>query len=277
MGIDGPYVRRGPFLFLSSTRSTMPPQSIDEVLDRLDRIIAEARRTDDPLGYFAALYRDVTARVASTIEDGGFQDGPRMERLDVVFANRYFEALEARGTEAGPPRAWQRTFAAADRWRPLILQHLLLGMNAHINLDLGIAALEIAPASGLQDLKTDFMRINQILGSMVEAVQQRLARVSPWVGVLDQLGGKVDEAISNFSLVRARRDAWSFAARLASLEGSRRGQVIEAKDRATARRTDAILRPGGLLLVPVLVVIRLRETDDVASGIEALSRTSPAA
>ena len=255
----------------------MPPQSIDEVLDHLDRIITDARRTDDPLGYFAALYRDVTARVASTIEDGGFQDGPRMERLDVVFAHRYFEALEARGPGAGPPRAWRRTFAAADRWRPLVLQHLLLGMNAHINLDLGIAAVEITSDSGLQDLKADFMRINQILGSMVEAVQRRLARVSPWMGVLDHLGGGIDEAISNFSLVRARRDAWSFATRLASLEGQRRRQVIEAKDRATARRTDAILRPGGVLLAPVLVAIRLRETSDVASVIEALSRTSPAA
>ncbi|MFB6249055.1 MAG: DUF5995 family protein [Salinibacter sp.] len=96
----------------------MPPHSIDEVLARLDRIVAAARRAEDPLGYFAALYRDVTARVAATIEDGGFDDGARMEWLDVVFANRYFDALDARGTEAGPPRAWRRTFAAADRWRP---------------------------------------------------------------------------------------------------------------------------------------------------------------
>jgi hypothetical protein len=255
----------------------MPPRSIDEVLSRLDRIIADARRTDDPLGYFAALYRDVTARVASTIEDGGFQDGPRMERLDVVFANRYFAALDARGTAAGPPRAWQAAFAAADRWRPLILQHLLLGMNAHINLDLGVAAVETAPASGLQALKPDFMRINQILGAMIEAVQRRLARVSPWIGVLDRLGHGVDEAISNFSLAHARRDAWAFAERLAPLDPRARRQVIAAKDRETARRADAILRPGGLLFVPVLLCIRLRETDDVTAGIDALSRTSPAA
>ena len=255
----------------------MPPQSIDEVLTRLDQIIAEARRTDDPLGYFAALYRDVTARVASTIEDGGFRDGARMERLDVVFANRYFEALEGRGTEAGPPRAWASAFAAADRWRPLVLQHLLLGMNAHINLDLGVAALEAAPSSGLSDLRADFMRINRILGDMIEAVQRRLARVSPWIGVLDRLGGGVDEAVSNFSLARARDDAWSFATRLESLDGDRRGAAIDAKDRETARRADKILTPGGLWVVPVLVLVRLREDGDVSSVIEVLSRTSPAA
>ena len=255
----------------------MPPRSIDEVLSRLDRIIADARRTDDPLGYFAALYRDVTARVASTIEDGGFRDGARMERLDVVFANRYFAALEARGTAAGPPRAWQAAFAAADRWRPLILQHLLLGVNAHINLDLGIAAVEAAPASGLQALKPDFLRINQILGAMIEAVQRRLAQISPWMGALDRLGHGADEAISNVSIAHARRDAWSFAERLAALDPEARRQVVEAKDRETARRVDAILRPGGLLFVPVLVCIRLREADDVARGIDVLSHTSPAA
>jgi hypothetical protein len=255
----------------------MPSRSIDAVLARLDRIIADARRTDDRLGYFAALYRDVTARVASTIERGGFEDGDRMERLDVLFAERYFDALEARNTDAGPARSWRRAFAATERWRPLVLQHLLLGMNAHINLDLGIAAVETVPRSGLPDLEADFMQINRILRSMIEAVQRRLAQISPWMGVLDRVGGGVDEAISNFSLVRARDDAWAFAEQLASLEKQQRTAAIEAKDRETARRADKILRPGGVLFLPVLLCIRLREEDDVSSVIETLSDTSPAA
>ena len=255
----------------------MPSRSIDEVLARLDRIIADARQHDDRLGYFAALYRDVTARVASTIERGGFEDGDRMERLDVLFAERYFDALEARDADPGPTRSWTRAFAAADRWRPLVLQHLLLGMNAHINLDLGIAAVETVPPSGLPDLEADFMQINRLLRSMIEDVQRRLARISPWMGVLDRVGGGVDEAVSNFSLVRARDDAWAFAERLAALEQQQRTAAIEAKDRETARRADKILRPGGVLFLPVLLCARLREGSDVSSVIEVLSDTSPAA
>ena len=59
----------------------MPPQSIDEVLTRLDEVIAEARHRQSRNGYFAALYRDVTARVAAAIEAGELEDDVRMERL----------------------------------------------------------------------------------------------------------------------------------------------------------------------------------------------------
>ncbi len=255
----------------------MPPQSIDDVLARLDQTIADARRRQHRIGYFAALYRDVTARVAAAIEDDEFENGPRTERLDIAFARRFFDALEKRGTEPGPSRSWARTFEAAERWRPLILQHLLLGINTHINLDLGIAAAEVAPADKITDLKADFDRINQILGSMIENVQARIATVSPWTGVLDRLSGKADEVISNFCLVNARNDAWEFARSLASLNTEERARLIGAKDQETARRTEKILRPGGPWIVPVLAGIRLREEDHVPSVIAALSKTSEAA
>lgn len=251
----------------------MPPQSIDEVLTQLDRIIEDARQQKHRLGYFAALYRDVTARVQAAIEAGAFQDGPRMERLDVVFARRYLDAVERRGTEAGPPAAWARTFEATERWFPLILQHLLLGMNAHINLDLGIAAAEVAPNDDLANLKSDFDQINRILRSMIDAVQRRLAAVSPWMGALDRLGGEADEVISNFCLTRARDEAWAFAHSLAAHDAARRAEMIAAKDRETARRTRKILRPGGAWGLPVLAWIRVWERKHIPSVIATLSET----
>lgn len=251
------------------------PSSIDDVLARLDDVLVGARRHRSRLGYFAALYRDVTARVKAAIEDGTFDDAARMERLDVRFAERYLDALAARGTEDGPPRAWARTFAAAERWRPLILQHLLLGVNAHINLDLGIAADTITTKDSLPALKDDFDRINQILGTLIEDVQTRVAAVSPWIGTLDRLAGRADEVISNVSLVRAREDAWAFATTLAGLDADERAETIAAKDRETARRTGNILRPGGPWTLPHLVWIRLWETAPVPAVLSALSQTSP--
>ena len=44
----------------------MPPRSIDEGLGRLDRIIADARRTDDPLGMLA----ERTAAARRALDDG---------------------------------------------------------------------------------------------------------------------------------------------------------------------------------------------------------------
>lgn len=251
----------------------VPPQSIDEVLAELDRTIGEARRQESRRGYFAALYRDVTARVGAAIEAGEFQDGPRMERLDVAFARRYLDALEKRKTQTGPPLSWARTFEAAERWLPLVLQHLVLGMNAHINLDLGIAAVEVAQEGELADLKNDFDRVNEILRSMIEEVQTRISAISPWIGMLDRLGGEADEVISNFCLTSARDDAWEFARTLAPLDADRRAEVIRAKDRETARRTDKILRPGGPWSLPLLAWIRVWENDHVPSVIAALSDT----
>lgn len=58
-------------------------------------------------------------------------------------------------------------------WRPLILQHLLLGINAHINLDLGIAAAQTSPGDDLPDLRNDFVEINRVLVRQVDGIRER--------------------------------------------------------------------------------------------------------
>ncbi len=52
-----------------------------------------------------------------------------------------------------------------------------MGMNAYINLDLGIAAAETVPSEELPDLKGDFDKINHVLASLVGDVQNELAQI----------------------------------------------------------------------------------------------------
>lgn len=80
-------------------------RSIEHVLARLDGIVDWARSAESPAGYFAALYRRVTHEVKLGIEAGFFSDGPRMEHLDVVFAQRYLDAFDAWRAGAPPTRA----------------------------------------------------------------------------------------------------------------------------------------------------------------------------
>src|SRR5262245_42369321 len=87
--IQGPVPKSEPLLEMLSSRAT----SIGEVIDRLSAIIQWSVVNDSRLGYFPALYRKVTAGVRDGIQQGAFDDGRRMERLDVIFANRYLEAL----------------------------------------------------------------------------------------------------------------------------------------------------------------------------------------
>lgn len=150
--------------------------SIDDVLRELDAILDVARRRGTADGYFAALYRRVTAEVKARIARGEFDDGGRMARFDVIFAGRYIEAWWQRERGETPTACWGVAFDSSRSYWPVVMQHLLVGMNAHINLDLGIAAAEVAAAGEIDALKNDFHTINRILGELVDDVQDRLAR-----------------------------------------------------------------------------------------------------
>lgn len=124
-----------------------PATTIDEVIAALNQIIAASLETRSRLGYFAVLYLKVTEAVKTGIANHQFQDGPRMERLDVTFANRYLHAYYQWHNKEKPSRSWQLAFEAAEKRSVLILEHLLLGMSAHINLDLGIATAQTVSTS----------------------------------------------------------------------------------------------------------------------------------
>ncbi|MET1074030.1 MAG: DUF5995 family protein, partial [Umezawaea sp.] len=58
----------------------MAAENIDDIVDGLAGIVREASRTGDRIGYFAALYRQVTVEVRTAIHGGLFEDGTRMDR-----------------------------------------------------------------------------------------------------------------------------------------------------------------------------------------------------
>lgn len=247
----------------------IPAATIDEVIARLDAAIDRARRENSRLGLFACLYRQVTARVKEGIAAGRFQDGPRMERLDVIFANRYLAALEAYQAGRRPTRSWQAAFDAAGA-DLLILQHLLMGINAHINLDLGVAAAETAPGASLAALEHDFREISTLLGEMLEDVQDRITRVSPWMGLLDWIGMRHDEVVFTFALGGSRDLAWNWAQRFAKADPARLPLEIDALDHVVATLANAIRKPH-VWVRPVLLAIRLREPKEVGRVLDALS------
>jgi Family of unknown function (DUF5995) len=158
--------------------------------------------------------------VKEGIAESRFDGGPRMERLNVTFANRYLSALDEFRHGQQPTRCWHVSFEAADSWRPIILQQLLLSMNAHINLDLGIAAAQTWPGDELLSLQHDFNQINNILTRLVGQVQSEIEEVSPWIKFLDHIDRKADVAIVNFSMDKARASAWDLVTKLAPLSAN---------------------------------------------------------
>jgi hypothetical protein len=247
-------------------------RTIDAVVARLDAVVESAHERRERRGYFAALYRNVTLRVRDGIHAGVFDDGARMERLDVVFANRYLHALDAFLHGRPSPRSWGVAFDAATSWSPLILQHLLLGINAHINFDLGIAAAETVSADQLPSLQHDFDTINTVLASMLAKVKADIEEVSPWVGLLDHVDPSGENAIIGFALDNARANAWLQAALLVRVPRREWPPQLEVFDRNAALLGHLILHPPGLVLNASLSVIRARETNDVRRVIDVLSQ-----
>jgi len=244
-------------------------EDIDHVAAGMQAIVDTARRRDSPVGYFAAMYLGVTGVVRKGLEDGSFTTPDRLARLTRVFAQRYLDAWHAHESGGTPSGPWGVAFSAAEQWRPTVLQHLLLGMNAHINLDLGIASATVAPGLAIHDIRPDFDQINHVLAGLVQGIQDELNRVSPFYRFVDDVGGAVDREVINFSISRARASAWRFATELAGDDVDAEGARVSRRDLDVTRLARDIVHPG--LVATGLFVVRLTEWRSPSDTIDILS------
>jgi hypothetical protein len=255
----------------------MSAATIADVLARLDVILEQSLAAGDRRGFFAAVYKRVTLAVRDGIAAGDFEDGPRMERLDVVFANRYLDAYDAYARGERPTRAWQRTFDAARDDDVLVLQHLLLAMNTHITLDLGIAVLDVAPGAAMPSLERDFDRINGILATLVGTVEDELtsivgrweAPVGALLALLEADAHGADRSVAMLIMRQARASAWRFATGLSALSVVDKAALearISVQDEETSRVCAALL-----VGAPVVELALRLGHRDVAASIRALA------
>ena len=231
-----------------------PSQTIDEVLERLSEIIELCKQKGLRHGYFAVLYKHMTAAVRDAIKGGKFEDNARMEKLDVLFADRYLEAFYLMNNGQPTTKSWKKAFEAADHPSLVVFQHLLLGVNAHINLDLAIAAAQTSPGPTIFDMKKDFEKINEIIASLTGVMQKRLSRVSWPMNFIRNIMNGSDEAVIEFSIAKARKASWAQATLLAQANTQQTEPYIHSLDQAVSGIASKIIQPGRLtraLLTPV--------------------------
>jgi len=240
------------------------------VISALEIVIAESEQKNDPAGYFAVLYQKVTIRVKEGIATGYFDDGPRMEQLDVVFAKRYLDAWFSYKKGENTTHSWQKAFELTTRYQPIVLQHLLVGINAHINLDLGIAAVKVSEGKNIADLENDFNRINEILSTLVHDVEEDLSAVWPTLKFILKHSGKVDDFMVDFSMKLARDGAWKFATQLFATPENQIQSLIETRDQKVAAKASIITKPGKIATI-VLFIIRIMERGSVTDKIRKLT------
>lgn len=245
-------------------------KTIDDVLERLDAIIDHCIATDNRVGAFAGLYRSVTAKVQTDILAGRFEDGPRMEKLDVIFALRFIDAWDDYSNNKTTTASWKLAFDCGSRKDLYHMQNVFLGMNAHINLDLGIAAAATSPGESLDLLRDDFLEINLLLSEMTEVVQAKLARLSPLMAWLDRIARNRDEQIVGFSLINARDHAWNVANLLAPIPPEEWAPIIAGVDKQIVKLGRMIIRPSGYLWKLGFALINILERKNTTEVIRLL-------
>ena len=247
--------------------------TLTDTVANFDTIIAWAKAENSPIGYFATVYKRATLAIAeATTQPHAFRRPTRMEEFAKTFSQRYFDALNAsfdarRGTR--PTKVWALHVTGTGRAEPIIMQHLLTAVNAHINLDLGIAAYQVG-GDRLPALRNDFNKVNAILGSQIQGVLDALSEVSPGTAELRRLWlGEVDEVEAIRKLLIAFRDAaWNFAVTLSEHEDMF-DELVVRQDADTTKLGRCYLRPPPPASWLVGEVKR-EESTDVPAIIDAL-------
>lgn len=244
--------------------------SIGEVIRKMDQIVDQCKCDQLRAGYFAVLYRFVTIRIKEGIDNDEFDDNERMEQLDSIFARRFFDAFDGHYNNSGKPvtQSWKHAFDSAESSDYIIMQHLLLGINAHINLDLGIAAAETMKDDNLDLIREDYNRINVILASLVDDVTSNMSRISLFFGPMIRLARGADEMLVKFSIVVARDGAWKFAHEYRVTEDKQR--AVRDRDTKIADLAKCLTETGSYVSF-IISVIRWGEFHSLQTNLDRLA------
>ena len=220
-------------------------------LVHMTTLIEQWEAAHDRRAIFLGCYRLMTRNMLDAIAAGRFHDGAWVSNLLERFAHYYFAALDRfEQDEQSTPPVWELAFAATRNEDVMTLQHLLLGVNAHINFDLifslcDLLQAEWAAATPEQRAQrhADHELVNRIIGETTDAVQDQVVeRYSPWTEIFDKLLGPLDEWLTSQLISHWREDVWESAVRYL--------EATEADTRAELRRQieQSALERGTLLL-----------------------------
>jgi hypothetical protein len=247
----------------------MPINTIAEVLIRLDAIIQETENEGSRQGYFAVLYHRMTLAVQQGIQQNVFKDAARMERLDVIFATRYLDAYAAYQTNQPLTNGWRTVFDACKSSSLTVIQHLILGVNTHINLDLAIAAADTCPGNTIFAMQADYNKINDIIAALTDEVQFELTKIWWPLALLKNIVNGQQDAVIDFSITKARQAAWASGVALANLQGDVRNGYINTMDNMVVVIAKRIIDPGFFINL-LLKFIRLFEDKNVRNVIQLI-------
>ena len=227
---------------------TVPP-----VLNRMQVLVDRWDTCADRKAVFLRCYRMMTANMLAALDGGEFRDRAWVETLLHHFAGYYFDALDAYEQDpAAAPAVWQLAHEACCDAAVHPIQHLLLGVNAHINYDLVLTVADLLepewdalPAERQALRYADHGHVNRVIARTIDAVQDEvLDPVMPSMDWLDMLMGPLDEYLISRLITGWRETVWHNAVHL--LDGRMTGDdgAVLADVEADALRIGQRVRHG---------------------------------
>jgi len=215
-------------------------------VEAIDRLLAWSRAEHSRIGFFAALYWHVAVAEGKSLAEGKFKDPVLFTRVSEVFFGRYLTAVDRfRNASPEPPSSsWLVSFEAARDADLIVVQHLLLGANAHINFDLSIAIAECVAPAQMAAFRPDFEYLNEVFRGVIRTTVADISRVSRVLSSVGLVTGRGEDILIGFSLRRAREGAWKAAGELAAMTPAERTAAIAERDAAVADVARIIVNPG---------------------------------
>ncbi len=237
--------------------------TVAELFQYEDEIIQAARREQSRMGFFPVVYHCISATMRAYSDQGMFQNIELMDQMALGLFNRYFEALQLYQAGELPSRAWLVAFEAAQRWWPTVGQQVMLCINPHINLDLGIVVARSCPPDQLPAFRGDFFKMNELLSPLIGKMIASFGNVSPLFGVFS---GWTQNPVLPCVVDAMGRRAWRVAEQLARLSEAEQAGLVARLDREVEQLGRLILA-----LSPALAPFRLTERGSITEIMDTLS------
>ena len=241
---------------------------VDLVIGNLEQITADAAARGDRIGYFSALYWLTSRQMRLAIKERVFERSVFLDRFDGEFASYYFNYYSQYrqfGYSSSP--SWNLSFKAAQQEHHLILQHLVLGLNAHILVDLGLCTATASAGSNIEDFAGDFMAINDVLAKVIPDAELRLGANNDLFNILNEIFPT--QPLSEAGLRWYRANAWDFACRLANAPKYRWPDLVRDQESAAVEMGLAMLASDEFeeRLGQLFVLFAGEDSDDVCGNI----------
>lgn len=193
-----------------------------EIISRMKQQADSWAAAQDHRSVFLECYSLMTGNMLVAIDEGRFKDGVWAKKLLLRFADYYFIALDAYGcTDEECVTVWTYAHDCSCKKDLHVLQHLLLGINAHINYDLVLSLVdllepewEMLSESERRDRYDDHCLVNKVIAATIDTVQDTVVeRYDPKMDIIDRVLGRLDERLLSALINRWRQEVWDKAMR----------------------------------------------------------------